>query len=71
MTKFAVPEMSCPHCRASIEEALSRLDPDIALEIDLDARTVHVKTSASTALVLSVLSQAGFAANVSQQASSV
>lgn len=69
MIKFAVPEMSCPHCRHSIEQALTKLDPDAEIQTDLDARTICVETAASTAMVLSVLSQAGFAANVAQQTS--
>jgi len=64
MTKFSVPDMSCAHCQSSIEQALSRLDPEASVETDLDARTINVRTNASTAMVLSVLSQAGFAANV-------
>lgn len=67
MTKFAVPEMSCSHCCTSIEQALARLDPDIEIETDLGARTISVETQASSAMVLSVLSQVGFAANVAHQ----
>jgi copper chaperone len=67
MTKFTVPAMSCPHCRTSIEHVLTRLDPHMELHADLDSRILSVETNASTALVLSILSQAGFAANVTCQ----
>lgn len=67
MTKFAVPEMSCPKRRASIEQALTRLDPQVEIHTDLKKRMLNVETKASSAMVLSVLSQVGFAANVARQ----
>lgn len=66
MTKFAVPEMSCTQAMSSIEDALTQVDPEARIEGDVSARTLRIETKASPALILSVLSQIGYAANVAR-----
>lgn len=66
MTKFAVPDMSCARAMTSIEDALTQVDPEARIEGDVSARTLRIETNASAALVLSVLSQIGYAANVAR-----
>jgi copper chaperone CopZ len=64
MTTFAVPDMSCDQSRLSIEDALAELDPEAVIEADVDERTLRVSGGVPPAVVLSVLSGIGFAANV-------
>ncbi|MDJ0859107.1 MAG: heavy-metal-associated domain-containing protein [Dinoroseobacter sp.] len=64
MTSFAIPEMSCGRRSHAIESALSKLDPDATIAADVPKRLVRVETKASDALVLMVLNDLGFAANV-------
>ncbi len=40
--KFDVPDMSCGHCKASIQTAIAALDKDATIDVDLDAKTVFV-----------------------------
>lgn len=64
MTRFAVPELNCDANTQAIENALSRMDPDVSVVVHVDARILEVETNVPAAAVLSVLSQAGYAANV-------
>ena len=60
--KYHVPDMSCGHCKATIETALSTLDPAIDITVDLSGRIVEVETGKSSDGILQALSQAGFPA---------
>jgi len=39
---YAVPGISCEHCRAAITEEVAPLDGVAAVDVDLDARRVTV-----------------------------
>jgi copper chaperone len=60
MTTFSIPDMSCGHCKASIDKTLKTLDPSAALDFDMAARTVAVKTIAPTEDVKAALLAAGY-----------
>lgn len=60
--KYHVPDMSCGHCKATIETALSTLDPAIDITVDLSGRIVEVETGKSNDEILQALTQAGFPA---------
>ncbi|MDR5651651.1 heavy-metal-associated domain-containing protein [Ruixingdingia sedimenti] len=60
--KFHVPDMTCGHCRASVQEALARLDPGARVSVDLSARMVEVATAASAPDVVAALAEIGFPA---------
>lgn len=61
MTILSVPEMSCGHCKASVEAALAPLASKV--EVDLSARRVTVEGASNEAL-LQALESVGFAAKV-------
>lgn len=61
MTKLHLPDMSCGHCKASVEAALAPLAQGV--RIDLAARTVTV-TSADLAAITNALDKIGFAAEI-------
>lgn len=59
MTRISVPDMSCGHCKASIEQALSPLVS--RLQIDLPARELTAE-GAAPAQLLQALAAIGFPA---------
>ncbi|RMH48010.1 MAG: copper chaperone [Alphaproteobacteria bacterium] len=62
MIRLSVPDMSCNHCVATIEKALTELDPAAEVKCDLGDRTVVVSTAAPTDRILKALSEAGYEA---------
>lgn len=62
MTKLAIPDMSCGHCRASIEAALRPLPGVTAIAFDAEQRTATIEGSAPVGLLLKTLDEIGFPA---------
>jgi copper chaperone len=60
--KFNVPDMSCGHCKASIQNAIIALDKDATIDIDLDAKTVGVESWKTAAEIKDALDRIGFPA---------
>lgn len=50
MTLLSVPDMTCGHCKASVEAALSPLPGMAPVEVDLTSRQVKVAGPAAEAL---------------------
>ncbi len=61
MTTLSVPDMSCGHCKASVEAALSPLATKV--QVDLGTRRVTAEGAAPEALV-KALDSIGFPATV-------
>ena len=57
--KFHVPDMSCGHCRAAIEQAIAAAGGTVS--VDLDSRTVTV-SGLDVARATAVLAEAGYSA---------
>jgi copper chaperone len=62
MTNYFIPDMSCGHCKATIEKTVLGLDPDATLAFDIPARTLVVQTSHNDASLLTALDAAGYPA---------
>ena len=62
MTTLSIPEMSCGHCKATVEQTIKALDPAAALAFDMAARTVAVDGTAAVAAMQTALKAAGYAA---------
>ncbi|WP_108257885.1 heavy-metal-associated domain-containing protein [Mangrovicoccus ximenensis] len=60
--KFSVPDMSCGHCRASIETAVKSADPAARLAFDQDSRQVEIGSTLAAPALAAVLADAGYAA---------
>lgn len=67
MTLISVPDMSCGHCKASVEAALARLPDTAPVAVDLTTRRVEVKGAAQPAAILAALDAIGFPAAVVAQ----
>jgi copper chaperone len=63
MTRLSVPDMSCGHCKASVEAALAALPDTGAVRVDLASRTVEVEGAAPLPALLAALDAAGYPAS--------
>jgi copper chaperone len=58
--KLNIPDMTCGHCKASVEQALTALDSQARIAVDLPSHMVEVETSAPQASVIAALGKIGF-----------
>lgn len=64
MSVFSVPDMSCGHCKATITEALEKLDDTVEIDADMETREIDVSSDASDEAILTALKGAGYPATV-------
>lgn len=62
MTKFKVPDMSCGHCTAAIEKAVTAADDSAELAFDLDSHMVTVTSKLDDAALAGILAGEGYPA---------
>ncbi len=62
MTKFNVPDMSCGHCTAAIEKAVTAADEGADLEFDLETHTVTVSSTLADTVLAGILEKEGYPA---------
>ena len=62
MTILSVPDLSCGHCKSSVEAALAPLSAHVS--VDLPARQVTVDDTTDAAQILRVLADIGFPARI-------
>lgn len=58
-TTYSVPEISCDHCKSTIEAALTPLADVHRVTVDIDAKTVTVD-GGNTEQIMSTLEDAGY-----------
>jgi copper chaperone len=58
-TTYSVPEISCGHCKSTIEAAVQGLDDVARVEVDIDAKTVTVDGGGRDAII-TVIEDAGY-----------
>ncbi|MDK2945526.1 heavy-metal-associated domain-containing protein [Geotoga petraea] len=61
---FDVPDMSCEHCKSTIEKALSSKKSITGFEVDLEGKKVHVETEEPAEMVQKLLDDAGYPAQI-------
>tara|TARA_Y100000817_G_scaffold72244_1_gene55296 strand:+ start:305 stop:514 length:210 start_codon:yes stop_codon:yes gene_type:complete len=61
-TKFTVPEISCGHCKETIESTVNSLENVETVNVDIDQKSVHVKSSSDLdlSLVSNMLDEQGY-----------
>lgn len=62
MTTFSVPDMSCNHCKMTVEKALGAVPEAGSVTVDLSSRQVEVGGKAPVDALLKALDQAGYPA---------
>lgn len=64
MTRLSVPDMSCGHCKASVEAALARLPDAGTVSVDLASRQVTAAGPAAPQALMAALDEIGFPATL-------
>lgn len=64
MTTLAIPDMSCGHCKATVEAALGSVPGVATVTVDLPARRATAGGTAATEALLAALDSAGYPATV-------
>ncbi len=61
-TKFTVPEISCGHCKETIESTINSLKNVETVNVDIDQKSVEVKSSSDLdlSLVSNMLDEQGY-----------
>ena len=61
-TKFTVPEISCGHCKETIVSTVNSLENVEAVNVDIDQKSVEVKSSSDLdlSLVSNMLDEQGY-----------
>lgn len=62
--KLSVPDMSCGHCKATVEKTIAAVDQAARVEVDLTTRTVDVTGTAATETLLKALADEGYPATI-------
>ena len=57
---YAVPTISCEHCKQAIETEVNRLSDVTTVEVDVPSRTVRVEGDASDEAVRAAIDEAGY-----------
>ncbi|CUH98375.1 heavy-metal-associated domain-containing protein [Leisingera aquaemixtae] len=64
MITFKINDMSCGHCKAAIEKAVTNLDSSATLEFDMGARKVRIESKAARESIQAALKAEGYASEV-------
>ena len=61
-SKFTVPEISCGHCKETIESTINSLENVEAVNVDIDQKSVEVKSSSDIdlSLVSNLIDEQGY-----------
>ena len=62
MITLSIPDMSCGHCKASVEQALGAIPGVSAIDVDLVARSAKVSGDAPLQTMIQALDAVGFPA---------
>jgi copper chaperone len=62
MTRYFIPDMTCGHCKATVERTVKALDASASLSFDMAAQQVQIDTAADKAALLAALAAEGYPA---------
>nr|WP_238902637.1 cation transporter [Clostridium sp. YIM B02506] len=60
MKKITIEGMSCGHCKARVEKALSELDGITSAVVDLEAKTATIEGETSDEVLREAIDDAGY-----------
>ena len=58
--KLKVSDIKCSDCAGTITEAITTMEPDAKVEVDVDAKTVTVQAAASEETIKQAITAAGY-----------
>ena len=61
-TKFTVPEISCGHCKETIESTVNNIETVVSVAVDIEQKSVVVKSTSdlNLSLVSEMLDEQGY-----------
>tara|TARA_A200000113_G_scaffold55447_1_gene46565 strand:- start:2910 stop:3119 length:210 start_codon:yes stop_codon:yes gene_type:complete len=61
-TKFTVPEISCGHCKETIESTVNNIESVVSVAVDIEQKSVVVKSTSdlNLSLVSEMLDEQGY-----------
>lgn len=62
MTTLTLPDMSCGHCKATVEKTIRALSPDAVMAFDMAARKVALQGAGDVGAIRTALAAAGYPA---------
>ncbi|MEZ5777991.1 MAG: heavy-metal-associated domain-containing protein [Paracoccaceae bacterium] len=62
--KLSIPDMSCEHCKATVERTVIDLDSRADVVVDLKSRTAEIRTTAAPQAILTALEAEGYPAKL-------
>lgn len=62
--KLSIPDMSCGHCKATVEKTIRAVEEGATVSVDLAAREAEVTTGAAPGAILAALAAEGYPARV-------
>ncbi|AZY95929.1 MULTISPECIES: heavy-metal-associated domain-containing protein [unclassified Paracoccus (in: a-proteobacteria)] len=64
MTTFNIPNMSCGHCKATVQKTIHAIDPEAQIEFDMALRTIALESRAKPDNLQVALAAAGYPATL-------
>ena len=62
MPSFNIPDMTCGHCKETVENAILELDSAAKITVNLDTHNVDVDTQTVSGAIVDALKTAGYEA---------
>ena len=62
MPSFNIPDMTCGHCKETVEKAIFKLDGSAKVTVDLDTHNVDVETQTAADAIVTALKTVGYQA---------
>lgn len=60
MYEFDIPNMTCGHCKGTVEKAIKAADRNATTTFDLTSRKAKVQTALDPSVIGSAIEQAGY-----------
>ena len=60
MIELTLPDMTCGHCASTVTRTCNLVDPAASVEVDVNAKTVKIKSSKERKDFVEALTEAGY-----------